>query len=150
MRTLLYQEQFLHPLSKDNALIRTPFSPREQFQKQGHLSNKDTLLHTTSALITRGYPLYHTCPACDSEPGTRPNPPSKFIHFNTNCTAFSTSTSSSLPCNTQTQRGHKATFPLFLLIWGLEKKTIAEVLRYESLCPEVLCPTHVYSFSQLR
>ena len=65
MRTLLYQEQFLHPLNKDNAIIRTPFSPREQFlhaKKQGHLSNKDTLLHTTSALITRGYPLYYTCP----------------------------------------------------------------------------------------
>ena len=37
----------------------------------------------------------HTCPACDSDPGILPNPPSKFIHDKTNLTALSTSTASS-------------------------------------------------------
>ena len=40
---------------------------------------------------------YCTWPACDSDPGTQPNPPSKFIHDITKLTAFFTSTASNLP-----------------------------------------------------
>ena len=39
----------------------------------------------------------HTCPAWDSEPGTRPKPPSKFMHWRTKSTALSTSTASIRP-----------------------------------------------------
>jgi hypothetical protein len=37
-------------------------------------------------------------PACDSDPGRDPKPPSKFMHEITNSTAFSTSIASSFPC----------------------------------------------------
>lgn len=36
----------------------------------------------------------HTCPACDSDPGMLPNPPSKFIHETTKLTALFMSTAS--------------------------------------------------------
>ena len=38
-----------------------------------------------------------TWPKCDSDPGTTPNHPSKFMQARTNSTALSTSTASSLP-----------------------------------------------------
>lgn len=47
-----------------------------------------------------------TCPACDSEPGLQPNPPSKFIQDKTNSTAFPTSIASSLPCKSEKQLMH--------------------------------------------
>ena len=47
------------------------------------------------------YIQYCTWPACDSDPGTQPNPPSKFIHDRIKLTAFFTSTAFNLPykCN---------------------------------------------------
>eukprot|EP00955_Chlamydomonas_euryale_P072513 361420-Chlamydomonas_euryale.AAC.7 len=72
--------------------------PRTTHPGRPHHQQKRSWSTASSAPARDSVPRHvKTCPACDSLPGVQPNPPSKFLHASTKCTAAGTSTASARP-----------------------------------------------------